>query len=443
MYGGDGVKVSGKPLRVAQLGCGVVGSQVARLLTTQADELATRIGRPLELVGIAVHDITKPRPGLDPALFTDDAEGLASREDVDIVLELIGGVDPAEGLLRKAIAHGASIVTANKLLLASRAGQIFEAADEAGVDLYFEAAVAGAIPIVRPLRESLVGDEITTIMGIVNGTTNFILDKMTLDGMSFSEGLRLAQEAGYAEADPTADVEGFDAAAKAAILARLAFHSPVTVDQVYREGITNLTTDDIKAAAEANCVIKLLAIAEVLPNGSVSVRVHPAMVPQEHPLAGVHGAYNAIYVLSRQAGRLMFLGPGAGGVPTASAVIGDLVTVARNRDQGIAGPSHTVEMMRPVASDKEAMTRYHLRFRVVDAPGVLANVATIFANRQVSVSNVRQTRPYIMDDESRWSAELHLQTHPATEADLQMCVAELIASPVVGGAPHTLRMEGM
>jgi len=432
-----------RPLRVAQLGCGIVGAQVARLLTTQGEELATRVGRPLELVGIAVRDGKKPRPGLDPALFTTDAEALAAREDVDIVIELIGGVDPAEGLLRTAIGHGASIVTANKALLGARAGQILDAADKAGVDFYFEAAVAGAIPIVRPLRESLVGDEITTVMGIVNGTTNFILDKMTLDGLTFGEALKQAQEAGYAEADPTADVEGYDAAAKAAILARLAFHTPVTVDQVYLEGISQLTPDDIQAAAEANCVLKLLAISEVLPNGSVSVRVHPAMVPQEHPLAGVHGAYNAIYVLARQAGRLMFLGPGAGGVPTASAVIGDLVTVARNRERGITAPAQSIEESRPVAPIGSAMTRYHLRFRVVDAPGVLAAVATVFANRQVSVANVRQTRPYIMDEHSPWSAELHLQTHAAPEADQQACVADLVASPVVGGSPRVLRLEGM
>jgi len=432
-----------KPLRVVQLGCGVVGSQVARLIVNQGDELAARVGRPLELVGIAVRNLKKPRPGLDPALFTDDAKTLVDRDDIDIVIELVGSINPVERLLRTAIKHGASVVTANKALLGSKAGSLFEAADKAGVDFYFEAAVAGAIPIVRPLRESLIGDEITRVMGIVNGTTNFILDKMTLDGMSFADALGLAQKAGYAEADPTADVEGFDAAAKAAILARLAFHTPVTIDQVYREGISQLTQSDIRAAGDANCVLKLLAIAEVLKDGSISVRVHPAMVPQEHPLAGVHGAYNAIYVLARQAGRLMFLGPGAGGVPTASAVIGDLVTVARNRYHGITAPSQSLEDERPVAPIGEAMTRYHLRFRVADAPGVLAAVSTIFANHQVSVANVRQTRPYIMDEQSPWSAELHMQTHAAPEADQQTCVAELIASPVVGGSPRVLRLEGM
>lgn len=441
MWGGEKVTQI-QPVRVALLGCGVVGAQVARILTTRGDELATRVGRPLELVGIAVRDTARPREGIDPALLTNDAQALAARPDVDVVVELIGGVEPAETLLREAIAHGAGVVTANKALLGARAGQLFEAADEAGVDLYFEAAVAGAIPIIRPLRESLVGDQITSVMGIVNGTTNFILDKMTTDAMTFHDALALAQAAGYAEADPSADVEGFDAAAKAAILARLAFHTPVTVDQVYREGITELTPDDIVAAAEANCVLKLLAIAEVLPSGCVSVRVHPAMVPLDHPLASVRGAYNAVFVLARQAGRLMFLGPGAGGAPTASAVIGDLVTVARNRDRGVVAWGNTVEVVHPVAPVGEAMTRYHLRFRVVDATGVLASVANIFAKHNVSVATLQQTRPVGADEQPGFTAELHMQTHAAKEADLLACVADLSASPVVGEAPRVLRLEG-
>jgi len=431
-----------EPLRVALLGCGVVGSQVARLLTTQTDDMEARVGRPIELIGIAVRDAGKPRPGLPRSLFTTDAPALVAQQP-DVVIELIGGVEPADTLIRDAIDRGTSVVTANKALLAVRGGELFDAADQHGVDLYFEAAVAGAIPIVRPLRESLVGDEITTVMGIVNGTTNFILDKMTTDSMTFTDALTLAQAAGYAEADPSADTEGFDAANKAAILARLAFHAPVTADQVYREGITDVTPEDIQAAASANCVLKLLAVCQVLPDGAVSVRVHPAMVPLEHPLAGVHSAYNAIFVHARQAGRLMFLGPGAGGVPTASAVIGDFVTVARNRHLGIAGPGHVVDVARPMAATGEAMTRYHLRFRVVDTPGVLATVAAIFANHQVSLATVRQTRPVALDDKSPFAAELNLTTHLALEADQQACVADLMASPVVGGAPRVLRMEGM
>ena len=431
-----------KPLRVALLGCGIVGTQVARLVTSQADELNARAGRPLELIGIAALDPETPRSGIDPALFTKDAAALVA-SGPDIVIELIGGIEPAGSLIRAAIAGGASVVTANKKLLGVQAGELFDAADKQGVDLYYEAAVAGAIPIIRPLRESLVGDEITTVMGIVNGTTNFILEKMAVEGVGFADALAQAQAAGFAEADPTADVEGHDAASKAAILARLAFHTPVTVDQVYHEGITSVTQDDIRAAAAANCVIKLLAVAEALPSGDISVRVHPAMVPSEHPLASVHGANNAIFVSARQAGRLMFLGPGAGGVPTASAVIGDLVAVARNRDHGIVGPSQAVDPARHVAPIGEAMTRYHLRFRVKDQPGVLASVATIFAKHHVSVSMVRQMRPSVTDEQSPWSAELHMATHAAPEADQRACVAELTESPAVGDTPRVLRLEGL
>ena len=339
---------TGTPIGVALLGCGVVGSQVARLLVTQQADLASRVGRPLRLAGVAERDPGKVPDMVDRALITSDAEALVARDDVDIVVELIGGIEPARTLQLTAMAHGASVVTANKALLGSRGEELYAAAEKAGVDLYFEAAVAGAVPIIRSLRESLVGDEITTVMGIVNGTTNFILDKMAAESMTFSDALKLAQKSGFAEADPTADVEGFDAAAKAAILARLAFHTPVTTDQVFREGIAGLTPDDIKFAAGAGCVIKLLAIAESLPDGAISVRVHPAMVPTEHPLASVHGAYNAVFVLARDAERLMFFGPGAGGAPTASAVIGDLVAVARNRDRGVTGPSLATGTVRPV-----------------------------------------------------------------------------------------------
>jgi len=430
------------PFKVALLGSGTVGSQVLRLLTTQADELATRIGRPLELVGVATLDAGPLKAQYPGVNFTDDALGLLA-SGPDIVIELMGGIEPAGSFIRAAIEHGASVVTANKALLGAQGPQLYEAADKHGVDLYFEAAVAGAIPIIRGLRESLVGDEITTVMGIVNGTTNFVLEKMTRDGMTFADALAQAQAAGFAEANPTADVEGRDAANKAAIIASLAFHSTLTADQVYCEGITELTPDDMAAAARANCVVKLIAVCELLPDGAISARVYPAMVPVEHPLAGVHGADNAVFVLSGQAGRLMFLGPGAGGVPTASAVIGDVVAVARNRLHGIFGPSQTVDAIRAVAPIGDAMTRYHMRFRVVDAPGVLATVAKIFADHEVSVANVTQTRPSILDDESKWAAELHLQTHTAREADQQACVADLANCPVVGDAPRVMRLEGV
>ena len=256
-----------RPLKVALLGCGTVGSEVARLILEQAPDLRARVGRPLELVGIAVRRAHRDRPGLDPALFTTDAAELVSRSDVDLVIEVIGGIEPARSLILSALGHGASVVTANKALLAQDGATLFAAAEQARADLYFEAAVAGAIPIIRPLRESLVGDEITSVIGIVNGTTNFILDKMDEVGAGFAETLAEAQALGYAEADPTADVEGFDAAAKAAILASLAFHTRVTAADVYREGITEVTSSDIASAREIGCVVKLLALCQLSEAG--------------------------------------------------------------------------------------------------------------------------------------------------------------------------------
>ena len=318
-------------LNVAMLGCGTVGSQVARMITQQGEDLTARTGAHLNLVAIAVNDATKPRPGLDPSLFTDDAAALVAREDLDIVIEVIGGVENTRDLVSTALRKGDSVVTANKALLAAHGGELTEIAHQTGADLYYEAAVAGAIPILRPLRESLVGDEITLVMGIVNGTTNYILDQMTTTGADFGDALAQAQALGYAEADPTADIEGHDAAAKAAILASLAFHTRVSGDQVYCEGISHLTAADIEAVGRLGFVLKLLAVAQLTENDQVSVRVHPVILPHSHPLASVGDAYNAIFVESREAGRLMFMGPGAGGAPTASAVMGDLVTVARNR----------------------------------------------------------------------------------------------------------------
>src|SRR3954452_19621391 len=324
-------------LKVAMLGCGVVGSEVARQLTVHADDLEARVGRPVELVGIAVRRPARDRGDLpvDPALFTDDANGLVTRGDIDVVVEVIGGIEPARSLILAALEADASVVSANKSLLAEDGATLFAAAEKYGGDLYYEAAVAGAIPILRPLRESLVGDRVRRVLGIVNGTTNYILDKMDSTGAGFEEALEEAQQLGYAEADPTADVEGFDAAAKAAILASLAFHSRVTAADVHREGITDVTAADIASAAEMGSVVKLLAIAEISTGSQgeagISVRVHPAMIPRLHPLASVREAFNAVFVESEAAGQLMFYGPGAGGAPTASAVLGDVVTLVRNR----------------------------------------------------------------------------------------------------------------
>ncbi len=427
-----------KPVKVALLGCGNVGYQVARLLLETPEDLAARTGAPVELMGIGVRHPDAERPGIDPALFTGDSEALA-RSGADVVIEVIGGIEPARSLLLAAFESGASVVTANKALLAAHGQELYAAAEKAGVDLYFEAAVAGAIPIIRPLRESLVGDEITTVMGIVNGTTNFILDKMTTDHVSFSQALSEAQELGYAESDPTADVEAYDAAAKASILASLAFHTEVSGSDVHREGITTLTTEDIEAARAHGYVIKLLAVATVAGEQEelVSVRVHPAMVPASHPLASVRGAFNAVFVESRNAGRLMFLGPGAGGSPTASAVMGDLVTVARNRVKGTHGPAMSTYRRRGIAPIEEAMTSYYVSMQVRDEPGVLAKVASVFAKHAVSILEVRQTT----DNDGH--ARLGIMTHIARDAEFTDTVSELRTMPsIVSGRIRLIRVEG-
>ncbi|HEX5335872.1 MAG TPA: homoserine dehydrogenase [Propionicimonas sp.] len=423
------------PLKVALLGCGTVGSMVARLLIEQADDLQARIGRPLELVGIAVRRLELERPGIDRTLLTDDALSLAGRPDVDLVIELLGGIEPARSLILAAIAAGSSVVTANKALLAEDGGTIYAAAEAAGVDVYYEAAVAGAIPIIRPLRESLVGDEVTAVMGIVNGTTNFILDKMHTDGADFSDVLAEAQRLGYAETDPTADVEGYDAAAKAAILASLAFHSRVKLSDVSREGITGVTSADIAAAKEMGCVIKLLARCALSEDGTIALGVHPTMVPVSHPLAAIPGAYNAVFIESRHAGRLMFMGPGAGGSPTASAVLGDLVTAARNRVRGTRGPGESTYSARGITPAGRVSSRYYVSMTVTDAPGVLAQVATCFARHEVSLQAVRQESQGV-------EARLGVMTHLAMEDAISATLADLRSMAEVRPQIAVMRVEG-
>ena len=431
---------SGKPLKVAVLGCGSVGSQVVRLLEEQAADLGARVGAPVELVGVAVRRLDAAREVEVPeGLLTTDAEGLVARADVDLVVEVIGGIEPARSLILSALENGASVVTANKALLAEDGPTLFEAAAKAGRDLYYEAAVAGAIPILRPLRESLAGDKVTRVLGIVNGTTNFILDKMDSSGAGFAEALEEAQELGYAEADPTADVEGFDAAAKAAILASLAFHTRVTASDVHREGITEVSAADVASATEMGCVVKLLAICELReqPGGeeAVSVRVHPAMIPRSHPLASVREAYNAVFVESEAAGQLMFYGPGAGGAPTASAVLGDLVTVARNRREGVTGAGESAYADRAVLPMGEARTRYHVAIDVDDRAGVLATVATAFAEHGVSIRTVHQEG---RDDD----AQLVVVSHEATDAQLRATVEHLQQMDIVREVSSVMRVEG-
>ena len=431
----------GGPLRVALLGCGVVGSAVARMLVTHADDLAARAGRPLELVGVAVRRPQRPRPDVpvDPALFTDDAEGLVAR--ADIVVEVIGGIDPARDLILRAMENGASVVSANKALLAEDGPTLYAAAAEHGVDLYYEAAVAGAIPILRPIRESLTGDHIRRVIGIVNGTTNFVLDKMDVSGAGFAETVEQAQALGYAEADPTADIEGYDAAAKAAILASLAFHTRVASGDVHREGITEVTAADIRAAADMDAVVKLLAICERVESDgvdAVSVRVHPAMIPRSHPLASVREAFNAVFVEADAAGELMFYGRGAGGEPTASAVLGDVVAVARHQVAGGRGPGESAYADLPIVDMGRAVTRYHLSLDVADRPGVLAQVAAAFAEHGVSIEAVRQQAAPEEDGRAR----LIVVTHRAPDAALSATVDSLAALDAVDDVAAVMRVEG-
>ena len=423
-------------VKVAVLGCGSVGSQVVRLLQEQAGDLEARIGEPVELVGVAVRRLDAPREVEVPkGLLTTDAAALVARGDVDVVVEVIGGIEPARSLILAALENGASVVTANKALLAEDGPTVYEAAEKAGRDLYYEAAVAGAIPILRPLRESLAGDRVTRVLGIVNGTTNFILDKMETQGTGYSEALEEAQELGYAEADPTADVEGFDAAAKAAILASLAFHSRVTAADVHREGISEVTAADIQSARDMRSVVKLLAICELSDDDAVSVRVHPAMIPDTHPLAAVRGAFNAVFVESEAAGQLMFYGPGAGGSPTASAVLGDLVTVARNKLADTRGAGESAYADRAVLPMGETVTRYHVAIDVDDRAGVLAQVATAFAEHGVSIQTVRQ--------EGRGAdAQLVVVSHTATDAQLAATVEHLRSMDIVREVTSVMRVEG-
>lgn len=425
-----------KPIRVALLGCGTVGTEVVRLMTEQADDLEARVGAPLELVGIAVRRPER-HPDVPQELLTTDAQALIDK-DIDVVVEVIGGIDPVQGWLERALEAGASVVSANKVLIAEAGVALHEIAERSGADLYYEAAVAGAIPILRPLSESLSGDRINRVIGIVNGTTNFILSRMDETGSSFTEALAEATELGYAEADPTADVDGFDAASKAAILAGLAFHTPVVASDVYREGISNVTAADVASAEEMGCTIKLLTICERVGepgDEAVAVRVHPAMLPRSHPLAGVGDAFNAVFVEADAAGPLMFYGKGAGGAPTASAVLGDLVAAARNKiahSLGAAVPRYAGLPVRPMG---KTPTRYHISLDVTDRAGVLAQVAQAFADNGVSISTVRQ--------EGRGTdAKLVIVTHIAPDEALAETVEKLRGSEIVHDVLSVMRVEG-
>ena len=428
------------PIRVGLLGAGTVGSQTARLLVEQRDELSQRIGRDIELVGVACLDPDEVDfPWIDRSLLTSDTMAVAT--NADIVVELIGGLEPARTFVLAAIESGASVVTANKALLAKYGPEIYQAAETKGVDIYFEAAVGGAIPIVRPLRESLVGDKVTSMLGIVNGTTNYILDEMTTKGLDFDVALKDAQAKGYAEADPTGDIEGHDAANKAAIMATLGFHANVGIDDVTVEGITKVTADDIAAATAEHKVVKLLAVVE---NGEagVSARVYPALIDENHPLASVHGSFNAVFIKAEAADDLMFYGRGAGGAPTASAVVGDVVTVARHIAQGCTGPAITLYNDLPKAPIEASKAAFAVRFVIHDKPGVLAAIAEEFAKRGVSINGVNQDlKPTL--HEPGYSGELQqlrLVTHLTDEVTLRETVEAVCQLDFVTGEPSILRV---
>jgi len=430
-----------RSIRVGLLGAGSVGSQVARLLLEHGDELAQRIGARIELVGIAVRDLDAKRDvDLPRELLTTDADALILGSD--IVIELMGGLEPARTLVLRAIASGADVVSGNKALLATHGPELFAAAEQVGAQLSYEAAVGGAIPILRPLRESLAGDRVERILGIVNGTTNFILDRMDTTGASLEDALATATELGYAEADPTADIGGYDAAQKAAILASIAFHTNVPVDAVHREGITEVSAAQVDSARRAGFVVKLLAICERLVDAEtgeegVSARVYPALVPREHPLASVRGANNAVFVEASAAGPLMFYGAGAGGVQTASAVLGDLVAIARRHVIGGPGMAESTHAELPMFDIGRITTRYAITLEVFDEPGVLERIAHVFSEHGVSVEQLQQT---VSGGSER--ATLVIGTHEATESALAETVTSLAENPVVASVASVLRVEG-
>jgi homoserine dehydrogenase len=427
--------MSERIIRIGMLGCGTVGASTIRLLYEHADDIAMRAGCRVEVARVAVRDLDRERGvPLPRDAFTTDAEAIVDDPEIDVVCEVLGGIEPAKALMLRALTNGRSVVTANKELLATEGKDLFDAADAAGLDLLFEASVAGGIPLIRPLKESLAGDRVSRLLGIVNGTTNYILTQMSEHGSSFDDALAEAQRLGYAEADPTADVEGFDAAAKCAILASIAFNSRVVASDVYREGITGVTALDIADARRMGYVVKLLAIAE-LDDGEISARVHPAMIPQAHPLASVRDAFNAVFVEGDKVGQLMFYGPGAGGDPTATAVVGDLVTAARNRVSGGRSMGCTCALDRRIRPMDGTRGQYYLNLHVADRPGVLAEIAGDFGHNGVSIERVWQ-------EGSGDEATLVFITHRAQEGALQKTLQELRESPAVRSIASVLRVEG-
>jgi homoserine dehydrogenase len=412
-----------------------VGAALVRLVDEHADLVAARAGTRVSVTRVAVRDIAKPRElKLPSSAFTDDPASVVADPDVDVVVEVMGGVEPARRLIEAALRSGKPVVTANKELIARDGPELLRIAAAGGVDLLFEASVAGGIPLMRPLRESLAGDRIRRVLGIVNGTTNFILTRMTEDGTTFTDALAEAQRLGYAEADPTADVQGFDAAAKAAIIATIAFGAPVGPEAVYREGITEVTDDDIRSAHSLGYVVKLLAVAEEV-GGDIAVRVHPAMVPVQHPLASVRDSFNAVFIEADAVGELMLYGRGAGGNPTASAVLGDLVDASRNLVAGARGATIGELVEKPIRPMADAESPFYVLVEAADRPGVLAAIATQFGNHGVSIKSMEQRG--IGDD-----ARLVFITHRAREADLLATLDALRDVDVVIRVGSVIRVVG-
>jgi homoserine dehydrogenase len=413
-----------------------VGAALVELVGAQADAIEARTGVRLEVARVAVRNLSAPREvRLAEGVLTRDAHDVVADPDIDVVVEVIGGIEPARELITTALRNGKPVITANKELLANVGTELFAVADEAGVDLLFEAAVAGGIPVIRALRESLRGEPITRVMGIINGTTNFILTKMTEEGTDYAAALAEAQALGFAERDPTADVEGFDAGAKAAIIATIAFGSKVVAGDVYHEGISRVSAHDIAMATRLGYVVKLLGIAESDPaTGDVAVRVHPTLIPRHHPLASVRESYNAVFVEGGAVGSLMFYGRGAGGAPTASAVLGDVIDAALNLSTGTHGSLGTFgrAKIRPI---DETSAEYLLSMEVADRPGVLHAVTGVFARHDVSIRAAEQEG--LSPD-----ASLVFITHTAREASMQATVRELRSLPEVRSVGILLRVIG-
>ncbi len=423
-------------VRIGVLGCGNVGAAFVQLVERQADVIEARTGVRLQVVRVAVRNVSRDREvNLPEGIITRDASALVADPTVDLIVEVIGGIEPARELISTAIANGKPVITANKELLANVGHELWAQSDAAGVDLLFEAAVAGGIPLIRALRESLRGEPITRVMGIVNGTTNFILTKMTDEGADYGAALSEAQRLGFAERDPTADVEGFDAAAKAAIIASIAFGARVVAGDVYHEGISGVTAADIAIARRLGYVVKLLAIAEKDSySDTVAVRVHPAMVPLSHPLASVRDSYNAVFVEGDAVGSLMFYGRGAGGMPTASAVLGDVIDAAVNLRKETHGTIGSFARV-PVRPIDQTSSQFLLSLDVEDKPGVLHTITGVFASHGVSIRAAEQEG--IGED-----ARLVFVTHRALEADMQACVNEFRRLPIVKRASGLLRVIG-